>query len=91
MYDSLSKVTISNDLTRRIAPFSFCKEDKMYIGHVDVQQQKKGVDCGLFATVFVNFLAYGNGPGKIAFEPGTTEDTYFKMLNILRQFLDTIS
>ena len=65
---SLNKVAIRDDFTRQTVSFSFCKKDKMYIHQVEVHQQKNGVACGLFATTFASCLAYGNDPGKIAFE-----------------------
>ena len=66
---SLNKVAIRDDLTRQTVSFSFCKKDKMYIHLVVVHQQKNGITCGSFATAFASCLAYGNDPGKIAFEP----------------------
>ena len=49
--------------------FSFSKEDKMHIHHVEAQQQNNSADCGLFLIAFTSCLAYYNDTEKLAFKP----------------------
>ena len=45
-----------------------------------VQQQHRGVDCGLFATAFATELAYGNDKVGVSYAKSVMRDHFFLCL-----------
>ncbi|XP_057297093.1 uncharacterized protein LOC130625987 [Hydractinia symbiolongicarpus] len=59
IFDSLTSGNVSVDVANQIAAFSYCQSEELVIDVMPVQQQKNGVDCGLFSIAFATSLAFG--------------------------------
>jgi len=62
IYDSLCSKSLKRDVINQIADYSYCKEAELVINIMPVQQQRNGVDCGVFAIAFASSLAFGEDP-----------------------------
>ena len=68
LYDSLSRSEILTDIVKQVASYSCHPEPVITLVTKAVQQQKNGVDCGLFATAFATKRAFGGDPATIAYD-----------------------
>ena len=51
-------------MIHQITAYTFCPEKQFIIPVMPVQQQKNGVDCGLFSIAFAKSLAFGEDPSN---------------------------
>ena len=68
LYDSLSGSKIMMDIIKQIASYSFHPSAELVIHTECVQQQRNGVDCGLYAIAFATSLAFGKDPTTLAYD-----------------------
>ncbi len=67
--DSLAPSTISSSLATQIAQiYGTGNQGKLVVEISPVQQQEKGVDCGLFAIAFATDLAFGVNPAAASYD-----------------------
>ena len=66
--DSLFRGRLTQHTQKQICSLLCCKESLMKVKVLPVQQQTNGVDCGLFAVAFVQYiLMYGKNPINTGF------------------------
>ena len=68
VFDSLFSRKIQQDVIHQIAAYSFCPENESIIHVMTVQQQKNGVDYGLFSIAFARSLAFGKDPSNSTYD-----------------------
>ena len=68
IYDSLISNKIKLDVIEQIADYSFCSKEELLLEIMPVQQQKNGVDCGLFAIAFATSLAFHEDPSVTSYD-----------------------
>ena len=68
IYDSLVSNKIKLDVIEQIADYSFCSKEELLLEIMPVQQQKNGVDCGLFAIAFATSLAFHEDPSVTSYD-----------------------
>ena len=67
VYDSLCKPKIMLDIVKQVTSYSY--HDKCTMSSTrSVQQQKNGVDCGLFSIAFATTLAFGRDPSTVNYD-----------------------
>ena len=59
VYDSLCKPKTMLDIEKQVASYSYHDKSTVRLVTRTVQQQKNGVDCGLFSIAFATTLASG--------------------------------
>ena len=62
VYDSLCKPKIMLDIVKQVVSYSYHDKSAMSLLARSVQQQKNGVDCGIFSIAFTTTLAFGGDP-----------------------------
>ena len=68
IFDSLSRKIIRDDIVKQIANYACSPATELLLNIESVQQQRNGVDCGLFAIAFATSLAFGENPGDICYD-----------------------
>ena len=69
LLDSLCNGRLTYQTKRQICSILHCKKDKIKVKVVPVQQQKNGVDCGLFAVAFIQYVIVKNvNPTMVTFD-----------------------
>ena len=56
------------DIVKQVASYSYYDKSTMNLLTRSVQQQKNGVDCGLFSVTFAPTLAFGGDPSTINYD-----------------------
>ena len=64
IYDSLPSGNISSRTKEHIASICFCEKEDIQVTICDVQKQRGGDDCGLFALAFATTLCAGDNPSE---------------------------
>ena len=67
VYDSMH-LKLSNELKKVVADVMKSSSDEIVVKYCDVQWQKEGSDCGLFAIAFAFSLCCGIDPTTVRFE-----------------------
>ena len=62
VYDSLCKPKIMLDIVKQVVSYLYHDKSTMSLLARSVQQQKNGVDCGIFSIAFTTTLAFGGDP-----------------------------
>ena len=80
VFDSLFSRKIQQDVIHQIAAYSFCPENELIIHVMPVQQQKNGVDCGLFSIAFATSLAFREDPSNSTYDSAALRPHLIKCL-----------
>ena len=64
IYDSLPTGNISSRTKEQIASICFCADKEIHLEFPDVQRQRGGSNCGLFALAFAATLCAGGDPSE---------------------------
>ena len=80
VFDSIYN-TIGSHSRKQIASLLDCEGKKIYVKIMDVQFQKGGHDCGLFAIAFATALSNGVSPGKCTFKQQEMRKHLYECLN----------
>ena len=80
VFDSIYN-TIGSHFRKQIASLLDCEGKKIYVKIMDVQFQKGGHDCGLFAIDFATALSIGVSPGKCTFKQQEMRKHLYECLN----------
>ena len=78
VYDSLYK-SIDKDTKQAILNM-FKKVGQVKINSVNMQTQRGGTDCGVFAIAIATFLGYGDDPTKLKFQQENLREHLLKCL-----------
>ena len=68
IYDSLCKPKIMLDIVKQVVSYSYHDKSTMSLLTRSVQQQKNGVDCGLFSIAFATTLAFGGDSLTVSYD-----------------------
>ena len=80
VFDGLFSRKMQQDLIHQIAAYSFCLGNELIIHVMPVQQQKNGVDCGLFSIAFATSLAFGEDPSNSTYDSAALRPHLIKCL-----------
>ena len=80
VFDRLFSRKIQQDVIHQIAAYSFCPENELIIHVMPVQQQKNGVDCGLFSIAFATSLAFREDPSNSTYDSAALRPHLIKCL-----------
>ena len=80
VFNSLFSRKIQQDVIHQIAAYSFCPENELIIHVMPVQQQKNGVDCGLFSIAFATSLAFREDPSNSTYDSAALRPHLIKCL-----------
>ena len=72
IYDSMRTGDLSSSTKDDIATILQCTEKRIFLLFPEVQQQKDGSSCGLFALAFACTLAEGKDPSRVVYPDGST-------------------
>ena len=68
VYDSLCKQKIMLNIVKQIASCPYYDKSTMTFTPRSVQQQKNGIDCGLFPVAFPTTLAFDGNPSTVNYD-----------------------
>jgi len=68
VFDSLQR-NLPKSIVRSIATMRSTDNAILEVKKVKVQQQKNGIDCGIFSIAFVVEVLFGNSPCSCSFHP----------------------
>ena len=72
IYDSMRTGDLSSSTKDDIAALLQCTEKRIFLLFPEVQQQRDGSSCGLFALAFACTLAEGKDPSRVVYPHGST-------------------
>ena len=76
IYDSMRTGDVTTSTKEDIATLLHSTGKRIYLLFPEVQQQKDGSSCGLYALAFAQTLAEGKDPSKIVYPDGATLRTH---------------
>ena len=68
IYEILCKPKMMLNIVKRVASYSYHDASTISLLTKSLQQQKNGVDCGLFSIAFATILAFGWDPSTVTYE-----------------------
>ena len=80
MHYVFDRLFSQQDVIHQIAAYSFCTENELIIHVMPVQQQKNGVDCGLFSIAFATSLAFREDPSNSTYDSAALRPHLIKCL-----------
>ena len=78
VYDSLCKPKIMLDIVKQVASYLYYDRSNISLVTRSVQQQKNGVDCGLFSVAFASTFAFGGDPSTATYDAALLRDYLIK-------------